>query len=220
MVVRERYIRQLDSVREDLLRLGNMVEHALQRAIRSLETWNTTLAAQVIQDDTEIDEARRNVEETVITLIATQQPVASDLRLLGSVFAIATELERIGDYASSIAKRLQRVTKRPRIVTAPPGINEMTSLVQKMLGICLDAFLKQSTDLAHSLIALDNRVDELEDTLRDELIAMAHEDSARIEAVLDLLDVVHALERAADRTTNIGERVIYLVTNEMEELNP
>jgi len=197
-----------------------MVEHALQRSLRSIETWNTTLAAQVIQDDTEIDEARRNVEETVIMLIATQQPVASDLRLLGSVFAIATELERIGDYASSIARRLQRVTKRPRLVTPPPAINEMSSLVQKMLGICLDAFLRQDIAMAQSLAQYDNRADELEDKLRDELLATAHEDPQRIEAVLDILDVVHALERTADRTTNIGERVIYLVTNEVEELNP
>lgn len=219
-VIRERFARQLETLREDLLRLGNMVEHALQRSMRSLETWNTTLAAQVLQDDAEIDAARHYAEEQVIMLIATQQPVASDLRLLGMVFAISSELERIGDYACSIARRMQRSSRRSMIVTPPPAMNEMASLSQKMLQISLDAFLRQDVALAQSLAEYDDRVDKLEDRLRAELIDLARNDPQRIEAVLDLLDMVHALERAADRATNIGERVIYLETNETEELNP
>jgi len=220
MIVRERFARQLETLREDLMRLGNMVEHALQRAMQSLETWNTTLAAQVIQDDAQIDVARLQAEERVTTLIATQQPVASDLRLLGAVFAIASELERIGDYASSIARRLQRVTKRSTLVAPPPALTEMASLAQKMLNISLDAFLRQDSAMAHTLAEHDDKVDKLEDKLREELIAMARKDPQRIEAVLDMLDMVHALERVADRATNIGERVIYLETSIMEELNP
>jgi phosphate transport system protein len=216
---RERFKRQLSELREDLLRLGNQVEHALERAMRSLETWNTSLAAQVIDDDNEIDTARRNAEEQVITLIATQQPVAADLRLLGAVFAISSELERIGDYASSIARRLKRMTTRPMLVTPPGAMYEMASLSQKMLNTSLEAFLRQDTDMAHSLSELDNRVDELEDRLRGELIDQARKDPQRIEAVLDMLDIVHALERAADRATNIAERIIYLETSTIEELN-
>ncbi len=216
---RERFQRQLSELREDLLRLGNKVEHALERAMRSLETWNTSLAAQVIDDDNEIDAARRDAEERVIMLIATQQPVAADLRLLGAVFAISSELERIGDYASSIARRLKRVTTRPMLVTPSASMYEMASLAQKMLNTSLEAFLRQDIEMAHSLSELDNRVDELEDRLRSELIDQARKDPQRIEAVLDLLDVVHALERAADRATNIAERIIYLETSTIEELN-
>lgn len=219
-MTREHFTRQLESLREDLLRLGNMVEHAMNLSMQSVETWDVTLAAQVIQDDVNIDEAQRHVEEQVIKIIATQQPVASDLRLLGSVFAIATELERIGDYARSIARRLRRATKRPMIVPPPSGIAEMATIAQKMLNISLEAFLRQDVDMAHSLSKYDERVDEIEDRLRDELIELARNEPERIEPVLDLIDVLHALERAADRATNIGERVIYLVTNEMEELNP
>ncbi len=217
---RERFARQLEDLREDLLRLGNRVEHALQRALRSLETWNTTLAAQVIQDDKEIDIAKQTVEERVIMLIATQQPVASDLRLLGSVFAIATELERIGDYASSIARRLQRVSSRPMLVTPPAGLSEMAAISQKMLNMSLEAFLRQDIDMVHRMAEFDDRVDQFEDRLREEMLELAQKEPKRIESILDILDMVHALERAADRATNIGERVIYLETNTIEELNP
>jgi phosphate transport system protein len=220
MTIRERFSRQLEYIREDVLRLGNMVEHALQRSMRSLETWNTTLAAQVIQDDAQIDTAQQNLEERVITLIATQQPVASDLRLLGTVFAIATELERIGDYACSIARRLQRVSGRSVLVTPPTALNEMAAVAQKMLNLSLEAFLRQDTDMAHSLSQYDDRVDALEDRLQSELIELAQHEPQRLESVLDMLDMVHALERVADRATNIGERVIYLATSEIEELNP
>jgi phosphate transport system protein len=217
---RERFARQLEDLREDLLRLGNRVEHALQRSVRSIETWNTTLAAQVIQDDKEIDIAKQTVEERVIMLIATQQPVASDLRLLGSVFAIATELERIGDYASSIARRLQRVSSRPMLVTPPAGLSEMAAISQKMLNMSLEGFLRQDVAMVHRMAEFDDRVDQFEDRLREEMLELAQKEPKRIESILDILDMVHALERAADRATNIGERVIYLETNAIEELNP
>lgn len=217
---RDRFTRQLSTLRDDLVRLGTMVEQALQRSILSLETWNSCLAAQIIQDDALIDDARVKTEEQVIKLIATQQPVASDLRLLGTVFAMASELERIGDYASSIARRLQRTTSRHILVSPPAGIYEMANLAQKMLNISLEAFLRQDSTMIYNLSCYDNRVDELEDKLRSILIEQAHNDPRRIEAVLDILDIVHALERVADRATNIGERVIYLETSTIEELNP
>lgn len=219
-VIRERYVRQLDMLREELLRLGSIVEHALDQSIKCFETWDNELAEKIIKDDVEIDEARHHLEEKVISIIATQQPVASDLRLLGSVFAISTELERIGDYAASIARRLRRISHRPMLVTPPAALPEMATHAQKMLSISLDAFLRQDVQMAHDLGEYDEKVDELEDKLRDELIALAIEESQRFEAVIDLLDVVHALERVADRSTNIAERIIYLETNIMKEINP
>jgi phosphate transport system protein len=219
-MVRERYIRQISTLREDLLRLGSMVEQALLRAITSLDTWDSTAAAQVIHDDSQIDETWRALEERTIHLLATQQPVvASDLRLITVVTAIAGELERIGDYANSIARRVRRATRRPALVTPPPQIQEMAKLTLLMLNTSLEAFLRQDSALAHSLMQSDERVDELEDSLRDEIIALAKTDPNKIEAAIDMLDVIHALERAADRATNIGERVIYLATNTIESLN-
>ncbi|WP_129671526.1 phosphate signaling complex protein PhoU [Candidatus Chloroploca sp. Khr17] len=219
-MIRERYTHQIAGLREDLLRMGSMVEQALLRAIYALETWDVAIAAQIIHDDASIDDAWRNLEERTIHLLATQQPVvASDLRLCTVVTAIAGELERIGDYANSIAKRIRQATRRPALMTPPPQTQEMARLALQMVNTSLQAFLLQDTDLAHGLTASDERVDDLEDLLRAEVIAMAKADPVLFEAAVDMLDIIHALERSADRATNIGERVIYLATNSVETLN-
>jgi phosphate transport system protein len=219
-MVRERYTRQIGSVRDDLLRMGSMVEQALLRAMSSLDTWDSTAAAQIISDDAQIDGAWRALEERTIYLLATQQPiVASDLRLITVVTAIAGELERIGDYANIIARRVRRATRRSSLMTPPSQLKEMADLTLQMLNTSLDAFIRQDASLAHSLTQSDERVDELEDQLRAEIIALAKTDLETLEAAIDMLDVIHAFERAADRATNIGERVIYLATNSVETLN-
>jgi len=218
--LREHYVHQLEGVRSDLQNLGSMVETALQRAIRSLEIWNPTVAGQVIADHAAICEVRHNVEEAVTKIIAHQHPVALDLRLLGSVFAIATELERIGDYASSIARRPRKIPTLPSTVPFPPELFDMAALAQKMLHLALEAFLHQEIDSARSLADYDNQVDELETRLRDELLVLAHQQPDQVETIFDLIFLVHALERVADRATNIGERVVYMQTSAKEDLNP
>jgi phosphate transport system protein len=151
-MIRERYASQIGGLRDDLLRMGSMVEQALLRAIHTLETWDTASAAQVINDDEQIDEAWRRLEERTIHLLATQQPiVASDLRLCTVVTAIAGELERIGDYANSIAKRVRSATRRPSLAPPPPQIHEMAKLALQMVNTSLEAFLRQDAELAHSL---------------------------------------------------------------------
>ncbi len=218
--VRERYAQQIGGLRDELLRMGSMVEQALLRAITALETWDSTLAAQVISEDALIDEVWRSLQERTIHLLATQQPVvASDLRLCTVVTAIAGELERIGDYANTIAKRVRQATRRPALLTPPPQIYEMGRLAVKMVNTSLQAFLRQDADLAHSLTADDERVDELEDQLRAEIIAAAQADPALFEAAVDMIDLTRALERSADRATNIAERVIYLTTSTLETIN-
>ncbi|PDW03508.1 phosphate signaling complex protein PhoU [Candidatus Viridilinea mediisalina] len=219
-MLRERYAHQIGGLRDDLLRMGSMVEQALLRALKALDHWDTAMAAQVISDDSRIDEVWRSLEERTIMLLATQQPiVASDLRLCTVVTAIAGELERIGDYANAIARRVRSATKRPALLPPPPQIQEMAELTLQMVHTSLEAFLHQDVDLAHSLTASDERVDELEDRLRAEIIANAKRDPDCFEAAIDMIDVVHALERSADRATNIGERVIYLVTSSIETIN-
>lgn len=219
-MIRERYTRQIAGLRDDLIRMGSMVEQALLRAAATLETWDPVAAAQVINDDAAIDQAWRSLEERTIHLLATQQPVvASDLRLCTVVTAIAGELERIGDYANSIAKRVRRATRRPALLTPPAQIHEMARLAVQMVNTSLEAFLRQDAELAHSLTAADERVDELEDALRAQILDAARADPALLDAAIDMLDVLHALERAADRATNIGERVIYLCTSSLETIN-
>ncbi len=216
--VRHHYVQQLETLREDLLAMGNTVEKALEQALKSLQTWDENLATQVIQSDSRIDMTQHQVEERAIVLMATQQPVASDLRMIGSVYAMVTELERIGDYAKHVARRLRRVLKRSVLVTPPPALFDMSALAQKMLRTSLDAFLNQDTDVAQGMLADFERVSQFEATLRKELVTLAQTHPERIEAVLDLLDVIHALSRISARTINIAERVIYIETNTMEDL--
>lgn len=214
------YVRQLDNLRDDLLRLGSMVEHALINAVRSLENWDTIAAAQVIQDDALINQTRWEVEEQVIKLMAAQLANERDPRLLAAAFAIAGELERIGDYACSIARRVESITRQPALVLPPPGLGEMTRLAKKMLNTSLEVFLRQDVAMAYSLRGDEDRMDELEEQLQAELMDHARAEPERIEAALGMLDVVHALERVADRATNIGSRVIYLTVSINKELNP
>ncbi len=221
VTIRERFAHQLDNLREDVLRMGNLVSYALNTALKSMETWDVAMAQHVIDDDANVDTAQHELQERAITLIATQQPVASDLRLIGSVFAIATELERIGDYAVHVARPVVRLSGRRDEISLiiPDGFQEMADLAHKMLTMSLDAFLQQSSELAREVGTYDERVDELEDQVRAQLIEQTRNAPDQMEAYLEVLDVVHTLERVADRTTNIAERVIYLEKSTIEELN-
>jgi len=218
--MRDRYLRQLKIVHDDLLRMGSRVEHALADAMRALETWDTSVAQHVIAGDREIDDARTTIEEAVLELLATQQPVlATDLRTLNATIAIAGELERAGDYAKGIAKRIERCLRAPALIETPTGLHRMGALAQAMLHTCQDAFVRLDVGLARSLASEDERVDELEDQVVAELMSAARNDSAKLDCAIYMLDVAHTLERLADRTTNIAERVIFIATNVTEQLN-
>ncbi|HWQ11572.1 MAG TPA: phosphate signaling complex protein PhoU [Roseiflexaceae bacterium] len=218
--MREHYVRRLQAVHDDLLRMGSRVEHAVADALRALDRWDTELAQSVVAADREIDTMRTTIDEAVLQLIATQQPVASDLRMLLATIAIAAELERMGDYAKGIAKRVERGLRAPVLVEAPPELHRMGTMAQNMLRTSLDAFVRLDAALARSLVAEDERVDELDDAVVATLLAQAREDPRRLDGVYAMLDVAHALERMADRTTNIAERVIFICTSATEELNP
>jgi phosphate transport system protein len=218
--MRDRYLKQLKLVHDDLLRMGSRVEHGLADAMRALENWDTSLARQVIAGDHEIDEARNAIEEAILELLATQQPVlATDLRTLNATIAIAGELERAGDYAKGIAKRVERCLRAPALLETPPGLHRMGGLAKTMLHTCLDAFVRLDVPLARSLATEDERVDELEDLIVAELMNAARQDPSKLDSAIYLINVANTLERLADRTTNIAERVIFIATNVTEELN-
>lgn len=218
--MRDRYIKRLRLLHDDLLRMGSRVEHGLANAMQALSTWDTTLAHQVIAADHDIDVAHAAIEEEVLQLLATQQPIlAIDLRTLNATIAIAGELERAGDYAKGIAKRVDRCLCAPMLVDVSPGLRRMGALAQSMLRTCLDAFVRLDVDLARSLAADDQQVDLLEDQVIEELTNIARHDVDKLDCVIALLDVAHTLERLADRTTNIAERVIFIATSDVEQLN-
>jgi phosphate transport system protein len=218
---RKRFEYLIADTQDDLLKLGNNVEQSLQHAAQCLCTHNPAVARWIIEHDKDIDEAHRNLEARVIQLLATQQPiVAYDLRMLITVSAIATELERIGDYAVSIARRVLRAENYTAAINLPSEIDQMTSTVQHMVHISLESFIQQDEALARSLGTLDDNVDVLEDEMNAYFRGLLRSKPLLLDPILDWLDMVHALERAADRATNIGERVIYCITSGTEELNP
>lgn len=219
--MRDRYLKQLKVVQDDLLRMGSRVEHALADSMQALEQWDTIRAQQVLHDDEEIDALRTSIEEAVLDLLATQQPVlATDLRRLSATVAIAGELERAGDYAKGIARRVGRCLKAPALIETPPGLHRMGEYAQHMLNASLDAFVHVDVALARSLAIEDSKVDLLEDQVTAELIEAARNDPRKLDCMIYMLDVTHTLERLCDRTTNIGERVIFIATSVTEELNP
>jgi phosphate transport system protein len=221
MMIRRRYDHMLNDVCTDLLHLGEHVEQAFQHAAHSLHQENATTALWVIEHDAQIDELRNNVEATVMGLLATQQPIyGGDLRLLITVLTIASELERIGDYASSIARRVYRAHSSGTTLDLPGGIERMTTLCQQMIHTSIVAFETRDAELARSLATDDDEIDALEDQLQAALCALIAQDAGHFDYLVEMRDILHALERAADRATNIGERVIYLVTCDVEALNP
>jgi len=217
--MREHYNKELQQVHDDLLRMGSRVEHQLADAVKALDRLDTALAQEVIARDREIDAARTAIEEHVLELMATQQPVATDLRSLMAAIAIATELERAADYAKGIAKKVERCLQTPSLIESPIELHRLGTLTQTMLHTSLDAFVQLDVTLARSLGEQDEKVDALEDEVVAMLTAIARQEPRKIDCALLLIDVAHVLERLADRTTNIGERVIFIATSKVEELN-
>lgn len=217
--MRERYIKQLRVIQDDLLRMGSRVEVALATAVRALDRWDIDLAQEVIANEPEIDLARTSIEEKVREIIAMQQPVATDLRVLLAAVAIAGELERVGDYAKGIAKRVGECLRTPQLVEVPMELRRMGTLVQTSLSTSLDSFVNMDVTLARTLGAQDEEIDALEDHVIAILLDHARGDQRSLDCVIKLLDVAHVLERAADRATNIAERVIFVATANIEEIN-
>lgn len=218
--MRERYFRQLQSVYDDLVRMGSRVEHNLSNSMQALATLDRGLAQRVIAEDAHIDASRNSIEENVLQLLSIQQPVlATDLRRLNATIAIANELERAGDYTKGISRRVIRCLQAPSLVEVPGKLLRMGEITQRMLRTSLDSFVRQDVELARSLAAEDETIDSLEDSVSIDLLNSVRTDPGRLDCTIALLDVAHTLERLADRTTNIAERVIFIATSTNEELN-
>jgi phosphate transport system protein len=217
--MRERYIRQLRTIHDDLLRMGSRVEVALSTSVRALDRWDLDLAQEVINNEPEINTARTEIEEKVREIIAMQQPVATDLRVLLAGVAIAGELERVGDYARGIAKRVGRCLQTPQLVEVPVELRRLGTLVQTSLSTALDSYVNMDVTLARTLGDQDEEIDALEDQVVALLLERVRTDLPTLDCVINLLDVAHVLERSADRATNIAERVIFVATANVEEIN-
>ena len=216
---RETLDEQLNSLQKDLLAMGDLVDRAIERSIQALANRDLALAEKIIQEDETINRAQRDLDEKCLVLLATQQPLAGDLRAIIAVSNIATELERIGDYAKGIAKITIMMGDQP-LLKPLIDVPRMAEKGRQLLRQQLEAFINRDAEAARRLAAEDDVVDGLYDQVYRELMFFMMQDPKTIGRATHLLWVAHNLERIADRTTNIGERVVFLVTGQVEELNP
>ena len=210
---------RLEALEFDVIRMGEMVIAALDRAVEALTTRDLDKAQAVIADDVNINRAQRDIEEQCIVLLATQQPMARDLRAIVAVLNIVVELERIGDYAEGIGKIALRLLREPPVKPLI-DIPRMGELARELIRDALQAFVDRDAARAREIAERDDEVDALTDQVYRELLTFMIDDPRTITRATLLIWVSHNLERAADRATNITERVVQLVTGEIEELNP
>ena len=213
---RNEFGRDLRFLQEELLAVGSMVEKAIANSVDGLKRRDLKLSRQVVQDDAIIDARRYDIEERCVNLIAKQQPMATDLRTIIAILQIVGELERIGDYASGIAKISLAMGNEPPIKPLI-DIPRMADKASLMLRRSLDALVNRDIVAAAGVRADDDEVDALYDQIYRELLTFMLEDPRTITRATYLLWVAHDLERIADRATNIAKRVIYLVTGQHVE---
>lgn len=216
--MRETFEKELRRLQDELLGLGSMVEEALARSIEVLLQRDLPGARQIVAEDRQINERRFAIESEALILIATQQPIAGDLRVIAAVLEIGTELERIGDYAKGIARISLMMGDVPPIKPLV-DIPRMAAKARTMLHQSLDAFVRRDVGLARRIPLQDNEVDVLYNLVYHDLVDIIIADPATIDRATHLLWVAHNLERAADRVTNICERVVFTVTGELGELD-
>jgi len=217
-MTREAFDAELAALKERLLQLGAMVSDAQRQAVQALAARDTEGAQEVIAGDQAINQTQRQIEDECIYLIASQQPVARDLRTIMSVSFISTELERMADHAKGIAVLALRLVDQP-LLKPLIDIPRMADIGRELLAAQLIAFVNGDADAASTLAYRDEEVDQLNDQVFRELLLIMMTDPRTITRATYLLWVAHNLERFADRTTNIGERAIFVTRSEIVELD-
>lgn len=214
-VVFEKHLRDLQ---DEMLALGSMVEKATARSIEALKNRDMDLARQIVADDVKINMKRFSIEEKGIDLIATQQPMAGDLRTIIAVMNIVTDLERMVDHAEGIARIALMLGDEPPLKPLI-DIPRMAEKATSMLSRSMAAFVSRDIEAARKIGPEDTEVDSLYDQVYRELLFFMLQDPRSITRATHLLWVAHNLERIADRVTNICERIVFMVTGKYEEMN-
>jgi phosphate transport system protein len=216
-MTRRTFDQDLYRLQDGVLALGSMVEEALVQSIETLKQRDLIGSRRLIAGDRAINERRYAIEEDTITLIATQQPMAGDMRLLAAILEIVTELERMGDYAKGIA-RINLMIGQESLVKPLIDLPAMARKARDMLHAALMAFVQRDVQAARSIPLGDDEVNALYNQVYRELICLILEDPQVIEQANHLMWAAHNLERTADRVINLCERVVYAVTGELTEL--
>jgi phosphate transport system protein len=215
--IRTTFRRKLKEIQDEVLVIGSMAGKAIESSIKALKERDLNLAQQIIDDDLKVNQKRFEIEEKCVGLIATQQPMASDLRTIVAILNITTEIERIGDYAVGVARVVVMIGDEPPLKPLV-DIPRMADQTVDMLRRSLDALINRDVEAAKKIATEDELVDNLYDQVFRELLVFMAEDARTITRATRLIWVTHNLERAADRVTNICERVVYMVTGKMEEI--
>jgi len=204
------FVEELDLLSQKLLQMCSLVESAVQRSISAVTEKDLYAAEEVLRNEARINQIEIEIDEFAINLLALNQPMAADLRLIIAALKINTDLERMGDLAVNIAQRAKSLTEEPLIMPMI-DIPHIAGLVQSMVRKSLDAFVTRDADLARSVLASDDAVDSLRTASYHELVSFMERDPENIKAALDLLAITRNLERLADHSTNIAEDVLFLV---------
>ncbi|MFB2533325.1 phosphate signaling complex protein PhoU [Paracoccus sp. p4-l81] len=209
--------RELESVQTMVVKMGGMVEAAIEEAARALDTRDEELAEDVRRRDRAIDALEEKINEEAARLIALRAPAASDLRMALSVIKIAASLERIGDFAKNIAKRSHVLAHMPVVEGAGGAIRRMAGTVEAMLADALDAYIRRDADLAADVRHRDVEVDQMYNALFREFLTYMMEDPRNITPCMHLHFIAKNIERMGDHATSIAEQVIYLVTGDLPD---
>lgn len=206
------FAEELEALKQALLEMGALVESSIHTSVQAFIQHDDRLARRVMEDEALINKMELDLDARVTRLLALNQPVAGDLRLLVMCLKINTDMERMGDLAVSVAERAISLNK----LNAPLGeslteMPHMAAIVEDMLHRTLDAFVKRDADLATKILATDDEVDSIRDGVYDEMIATMRRDPSLVDAAVHLMFIARNLERIADHTTNIAEDVIYMV---------
>ena len=211
--------RDEQQVKDGILRMGSLVENQIRKAIRSLVDHDAELAVEVIAGDSEVNDAQRVVNEAVAMTIATQSPVARDLRFLLALHHVGYELERIGDHASSVAKQARKLAD-DRSLPSIAELGRIGGLAADQVRGVLNAVVDVDDVRAREVAALDDDIDHGYHKIFADVIKVMSADPTTVERGTRLILTAHWIERIGDRVTNIAEDVVYLATGDVEDLNP
>jgi phosphate transport system protein len=211
--------REQQAIKDDVLRMGALVEEAIRGAAAALVAHDAALALSVIKGDTRINDAQRGVSRLISVTIATQQPVARDLRYLLTLDHVTYELERIGDHASSVAKQVIKLAPEPPL-RKDVHLPEMAERAAVLVHGVLRALVDVDPVAARAIAVEDDEIDRLYHLTFDEVVELMRQDPANVERGTRIVIASHYLERIGDRATNIAEDIVYLVTGDVEDLNP
>jgi len=214
---RARYDQNYAAIEGDILKMGSLVQDAIRNSIESLKQRDTNMAQEVIDRDLRINELRFKIEEACMTLIATQQPAAGDLRAVVAAMNIVVDMERMADHASGIAKTVIRMGDEP-LLKPLIDLPKMADIARDMLSDSLDAFINRDAAAAKAIAPRDVEMDVLYKAIFDELVEIMAHKPGSVERATYLLWCAHNLERIGDRAINIVERVIFMTTGDMREL--